>query len=90
MKIAEQSACGKSILLGEHAVVYGQPAIAIPMEDIRAMAWIEENNQRGIEVDALDLDEKIIVENENRHQFSIVINELMQRSDRKKINFTVK
>ncbi|OIR20283.1 MAG: mevalonate kinase [Marine Group III euryarchaeote CG-Bathy1] len=90
MKIAEQSACGKSILLGEHAVVYGQPAIAIPMEDIRAMAWIEENNQRGIEVDALDLNEKIIVENENRHQFSIVINELMQRSDRKKINFTVK
>ena len=90
MKIAEQSACGKSILLGEHAVVYGQPAIAIPMEDIRAYAWIEENNQRGIEIDALDLNEKIVIENENRHQFAIVINELIQKTQSEKLNFTVK
>ena len=90
MKIAEQSACGKSILLGEHAVVYGQPAIAIPMEDIRACAWIEENNQRGIEIDALDLNEKIVVENENRHQFAIVVNELIQKTQSEKLNFTVK
>ena len=66
MKIAEQSACGKSILLGEHAVVYGQPAIAVPMEDIRAFAWIEENNDKeGIRVEAIDLDEEIIIEDEN-------------------------
>ena len=90
MKIAEQSACGKSILLGEHAVVYGQPAIAIPMEDIRACAWIEENNQRGIEIDALDLNEKIVVENENRHQFAIVVDELIQKTQSEKLNFTVK
>tara|TARA_B100000029_G_scaffold516607_1_gene631654 strand:- start:224 stop:1159 length:936 start_codon:yes stop_codon:yes gene_type:complete len=90
MKIAEQSACGKSILLGEHAVVYGQPAIAIPMEDIRAYAWIEENNQRGIEIDALDLNEKIVIEKENRHQFAIVINELIQKTQSEKLNFTVK
>jgi len=90
MKIAEQSACGKSILLGEHAVVYGEPAIAIPMEDIRAYAWIEENNQRGIEIDALDLNEKIVIENENRHQFAIVINELIQKTQSEKLNFTVK
>ena len=78
MKIAEQSACGKSILLGEHAVVYGQPAIAVPMEDIRAFAWIEENNDKeGVRVEAIDLDEEIIIEDENKHQFAIVINDLI-------------
>ncbi len=35
------SAPGKVILCGEHAVVYGQPAIALPLLDIRATAVVE-------------------------------------------------
>lgn len=34
------SASAKIILFGEHAVVYGQPAVAIPVQDVRASAAV--------------------------------------------------
>jgi mevalonate kinase len=37
--IIRASAPGKAILFGEHAVVYGRPAIAIPLSGIRAHAF---------------------------------------------------
>jgi mevalonate kinase len=48
------SAPGKIILFGEHAVVYGQPALAVPVAHIRATATVEEISD-GIWIDARDL-----------------------------------
>ena len=41
MAAISQSACGKAILLGEHAVVHGQPAIAIPLSNQRVTVRVE-------------------------------------------------
>ena len=41
MKAVKASALGKIILLGEHAVVYGHPAIAVPVAGVRVTVEIE-------------------------------------------------
>ncbi len=40
MPVIFGKAPGKIILFGEHAVVYGQPAIAIPVQDVTATARV--------------------------------------------------
>jgi mevalonate kinase len=50
------SASAKIILLGEHAVVYGQPAIAIPVSKLRATAQVSVSDAGdGLRVEASDL-----------------------------------
>ncbi|HHX65833.1 MAG TPA: mevalonate kinase [Chloroflexi bacterium] len=50
------SAAGKTILLGEHAVVYGRPAIAVPVSDLRATVQITPISPgEGVQIDAADL-----------------------------------
>ena len=41
MPAINRSACGKAILLGEHAVVHAQPAIAIPLSSKRVKVSVE-------------------------------------------------
>jgi mevalonate kinase len=49
------SAPGKIILFGEHAVVYGRPALAVPVSQVRAEVEISETGSAGIWIDAPDV-----------------------------------
>ncbi len=53
------SAPGKIILFGEHAVVYGQPAIAVPVHDVQARAIVQPRpGGEGIRLIASDISMK--------------------------------
>lgn len=54
---------GKVILFGEHAVVYGQPAIAVPIREVQAQAHIAPRRAgQGMLVEAPDLQHRFLLQ----------------------------
>ena len=81
------TAPGKIILFGEHAVVYGKPAIAIPVSGMRATAW-SEPNENGLIINALDLNEKFELQNTS-NQFSILAQTILSQNKQNEPNLTI-
>lgn len=50
--MTKASAPGKIILFGEHAVVYGQPALAVPIHQVHVAVEVSDSDRAGIWVNA--------------------------------------
>ena len=81
------TAPGKIILFGEHAVVYGKPAIAIPVSGMRASAW-SETSKNGLTINALDLGEKFKLK-DNNNQFTVLAQAILARTNQNEPNLTI-
>jgi len=56
---------GKIILVGEHAVVYGRPAVAVPVTQVRAQATVGDAGKgQGITIVATDLGQRLLLRGE--------------------------
>jgi mevalonate kinase len=78
--MTEASAPGKIILCGEHAVVYGRPAIALPLADVRARAVVRAGAAgSGVTIDAPDLERRWTLAGADDHPLSELVVHVLKR-----------
>jgi mevalonate kinase len=79
MTQAVATAPGKIILFGEHAVVYGRPAIAAPLAQLRATAVVEAGHEPGIRLIAADLQQNsLLAETHTDDPIAAVVEQVWQ------------
>lgn len=85
----EASACSKIILFGEHAVVYGQPAIAVPLVDLRAHVTLQPS-EVGLVFELPRLTESIHCDTTPSHPFCVLVQNFSQRYEHNLPNVCIK
>ncbi len=76
----QATAPAKIILFGEHAVVYGKPAIAVPVSSLRATASIQNNplGKQGLEIVAPDINLRLLMMDIGEQVFDDAIRRTVQ------------
>ena len=68
------SAPGKIILVGEHAVVYGRPALAVPVHDVQATATVRNGAPgSGLTLHARDLGRTFALTNSQKTEEPLIV-----------------
>jgi mevalonate kinase len=69
---------GKIILFGEHAVVYGRPALAVPVTQVQAHVEVSTSAQTGVHIEAPDVNLNADLETlPDNHPIAALIRDLL-------------